>query len=68
MKSFNQFIQDIESIQEVKGDFGATDKYVKPKENCYGRTVKYVMAPKKKVCSLNTDSGSGGASGDSGGT
>jgi hypothetical protein len=25
------------------------------------------MAPKKKVCALNTDSGSGGGSGDSGG-
>jgi hypothetical protein len=54
-------------LNEKIGDFGATAKYVKPKENCYGRTVKYVMAPKKKVCALNTDSGSGGASGDSGG-
>jgi hypothetical protein len=64
MKSFPEFIQN---LNEKIGDFGATAKYVKPKENCYGRTVKYVMAPKKKVCALNTDSGSGGGSGDSGG-
>jgi hypothetical protein len=47
-------------LNENVGDFGSTAKYVKPKENCYGRTVKYAMAPKKKVCALNTDSGSGG--------
>lgn len=64
MKSFQEFLK---TIEEKVGDFGATAKYVKPKENCYGRTVKYAMAPKKKVCSLNTDSGSGGSSGDSGG-
>jgi len=64
MKSFREFIQ---ILNEKIGDFGTTTKYVKPKENCYGRTVKYAMAPKKKVCSLNTGSGSGGASGDSGG-
>ena len=50
----------MQTIQEMKGDFGVTAKYVKPKENCYGRTVKYAMAPKKKVCAVNTDSGSDG--------
>ena len=64
MKSFREFVR---ILNENVGDFGSTAKYVKPKENCYGRTVKYAMAPKKKVCALNTDSGSGGASGDSGG-
>ena len=64
MKSFREFNK---ILNEKIGDFGSTAKYVKPKENCYGRTVKYAMAPKKKVCALNTDSGSGGGSGDSGG-
>jgi hypothetical protein len=67
MKSFKQFIQDLESIQEVKGDFGADVKMGNQPKNCYGRTVKY-SGLKKKVCSMDTDSGSGGASGDSGGT
>lgn len=58
MKTFDQF------ILELKGDFG-TQKY-KPKENCYGRTV-YYQRLKKRVCSKGTDTGSGGASGDSGG-
>ena len=57
MKSFQQFRK---ILNEKIGDFGATAKYVKPKENCYGRTVKYAMAPKKKVCAVNTDSGSDG--------
>lgn len=50
---------------EKVGDFG--NPPLPTKENCYGKTVKYAMAPKKKVCALNTDSGSGGSSGDSGG-
>jgi hypothetical protein len=61
MKSFQEFVH---ILNEKIGDFGATAKYVKPKENCYGRTVKYAMAPKKKVCSLNTDSGSGDSGGE----
>jgi hypothetical protein len=54
----------MEIIQEVKGDFG-TQPY-RPKEKCYGNTVYYKRI-KKKVCSKGTDTGSGGASGDSGG-
>ena len=61
MKSFQEFM---EIIQEVKGDFG-TQPY-NPKEKCYGNTVFYKRI-KKRVCSKGTDSGSGGASGDSGG-
>lgn len=58
MRTFQQFIEKV-------GDFG--NPPLPTKENCYGKTVKYAMAPKKKVCALNTDSGSGGSSGDSGG-
>jgi hypothetical protein len=47
MKTFEQFIQ---ILNEKLGDFGSTAKYVKPKENCYGHTVDYKMAPGKKVC------------------
>jgi hypothetical protein len=47
MKSFQEFVQ---ILNEKIGDFGATAEYVKPKENCYGRTVDYKMAPGKKVC------------------
>lgn len=47
MKTFSEFILD---IQEKVGDFGATSKYKKPRENCYGKTVKYAMAPGKRVC------------------
>jgi hypothetical protein len=50
----------VKILNEKIGDFGSTPNYVKPKENCYGRTVKYARAPKKKVCSFNTDSGSDG--------
>ncbi len=57
MKSFQEFVK---ILNEKIGDFGSPAKYVKPKENCYGRTVKYARAPKKKVCSFNTDSGSDG--------
>jgi len=49
MKSFQEFVK---TIQEMKGDFGATTKYVKPKENCYGKTVDYKMAPKEKICAF----------------
>jgi hypothetical protein len=47
MKSFQEFTK---ILNEKIGDFGATAKYVKPKENCYGKTVDYKMAPGKKVC------------------
>ena len=57
MKSFQEFIQ---ILNEKIGDFGATAKYVKPKENCYGKTVKYAMAPGKKVCAKRSGSSSGG--------
>lgn len=50
----------MQTIQEMKGDFGADVKMGSQSKNCYGRTVKYAMAPKKKVCALNTDSGSDG--------
>lgn len=33
------------------------DKRYKPKENCYGRTVDYKMAPGKKVCAYNPGGG-----------
>ena len=49
MKTYSELI---EILQEKIGDFGATAKYVKPKENCYGQTVKYAMAPEKKVCAF----------------
>jgi len=47
MKSFQEFVK---IIQEIKGDFGT--KPYKPKINCYGKTVKYKMAPGKKVCAF----------------
>jgi hypothetical protein len=49
MKSFQEFIQ---ILNEKIGDFGSTSEYVKPKENCYGKTVDYKMAPGKKVCAF----------------
>jgi hypothetical protein len=58
----------MKTIREMKGDFGTDVKMGNQPKKCYGKTVDYKMAPKKKVCALNTDSGSGGASGDSGGT
>lgn len=48
-KSFEEFMF---IINEKIGDFGAFSKYQKPKENCYGKTVKYAMAPGKKVCAF----------------
>jgi hypothetical protein len=48
MKTYFQFIQD---IQEKVGDFGATLKYKKPKENCYGRKQYYAMLD-KEVCAF----------------
>jgi len=33
------------------------DKRYIPKENCYGRTVDYKMAPGKKVCAYNPGGG-----------
>lgn len=59
MKTFQQF------ILEAQGDFGT--KPYKPKINCYGKTVYYKRMG-KRVCARGTDTGSGGASGDSGGT
>jgi len=56
----------MQTIQEMKGDFGADVKMGSQPKNCYGKTVKYAGL-KKKVCAMNTDSGSGGASGDAGG-
>jgi hypothetical protein len=49
MKSFREFVQ---ILNEKIGDFGSTEKYVKSKENCYGKTVEYKMAPKEKVCAF----------------
>jgi hypothetical protein len=49
MRSFQEFMQ---ILNEKVGDFGSTEKYVKPKENCYGHTVDYKMAPKEKVCAF----------------
>lgn len=47
MKSFRQFIQ---TIDEKVGDFG--NPPLKIKEKCYGKIVKYAMAPEKKVCAF----------------
>jgi len=47
MISFNQFM---EIIQEKIGDFG--NPPLPTPENCYGKTVKYAMAPNKKVCAF----------------
>ena len=52
MKSFKQFMQDLQDIQEMKGDFGADTKMGDQPVNCYGQTVKYAMAPGKKVCKM----------------
>lgn len=49
MKSFQEFVK---TIQEMKGDFGADAKMSDQPENCYGKTVKYKMAPNKKVCAF----------------
>lgn len=35
------------------------NKMYTPKENCYGKTVDYKMAPGKKVCAKNTSGGGG---------
>ena len=47
MKTYFEFIRD---IQEKIGDFG--NPPLPTPENCYGRTVKYAMAPGKKVCAF----------------
>ena len=47
MKSYQQFLQ---TIHERVGDFG--NPPLKTKEECYGKTVKYAMAPGKKVCAF----------------
>ena len=52
MKSFKQFTQDLQSIQEAKGDFGADVKMGDQPVDCHGQTVKYAMAPDKKVCKM----------------
>ena len=52
MKSFKRFMQDLQDIQEMKGDFGADTKMGDQPVNCYGQTVKYSMAPGKKVCKM----------------
>ena len=36
------------------------DKRYIPKENCYGKTVDYKMAPGKKVCAFNPGGGGKG--------
>jgi hypothetical protein len=56
----------MQTIHEMRGDFGADVKMGNQPKNCYGKTVKYAGL-KKKVCAMNTDSGSGGSSGDAGG-
>ena len=47
MKSFQEFMK---SIEEKVGDYGNPPQ--KTSINCYGKTVKYAMAPQKKVCAL----------------
>jgi hypothetical protein len=37
-------------LSEKVGDFG--DPPLPTSVNCYGKTVKYAMAPKKKVCAF----------------
>jgi hypothetical protein len=48
MKTYSEFIK---VIQEKIGDFGATPKYKKPKENCFGRKQYYAMLD-KEVCAF----------------
>ena len=60
MKSFKQFMQSLHDIQEVKGDFGADVRMGDQPVNCYGQTVKYAMAPGKKVCKKRSSSSAGG--------
>ena len=45
-KTFKQFI---EHLREMEGDFGSHTP--KPKENCYGRKIKYAGL-KRKVCAF----------------
>lgn len=47
MRSFKEFMA---IINEMVGD-PLSGPY-KPKINCYGKTVKYKMAPGKKVCAF----------------
>ena len=37
-------------LNEKVGDFG--NPPLKTKENCYGKTVNYLMTPGKKVCAF----------------
>ena len=52
MKSFKQFMQTLQDMQEMKGDFGADTKMGDQPVNCYGQTVKYEMPHKGKVCKM----------------
>lgn len=47
MISFKEFMQ---ILYEKVGDFG--NPPLLTKINCYGKTVKYKMAPGKKVCAF----------------
>ncbi len=47
MKTFKEFLL---ILQEKVGDFGSPPEPIKI--NCYGKTVKYAMAPSKKVCAF----------------
>jgi hypothetical protein len=49
MKTFQEFIS---ILTEIKGDFGADVKMSDQPVQCYGQTVKYAMAPGKKVCKM----------------
>ena len=49
MKTFQEFMF---VLKEMKGDFGADVKMSDQPVNCYGKTVKYAMAPGKKVCAF----------------
>lgn len=42
----------MKTIREMKGDFGADEKMSDQPVNCYGKNVKYKMAPNKKVCAF----------------
>lgn len=48
MKSFNEFK---DTIQEIKGDFGADTKMSDQPEHCYGKKISYAGL-EKKVCAF----------------
>ena len=51
MKTFKQFILEVNSLSEMIGDFGSPAPKIKP--NCYGRYVKYKMLPNRKdICAF----------------